>query len=701
MRPEEVIAWREALTLLADQHFFDLIRMYIGAVRTPFNKQRLIEELSAFLRKAENRAAILDGLDELDIRILSAVVELPQATQQKIVSLFAPSRSFPEIYERVLNLEERLLIYRRGDTSTREYAINPLLSDDLASRIGMRFLTGPLGVGERVSGPVRVDDLSLAALYGFFLHSGETVKNDGSLRKKTLETLCASFPQLFADEDCPALILSAFRHLGLIVATEGILSPDQPRWEAFARLSNMERVAYLSAAAGGRFLRENLQRRAQLFLDFLESLDPVGRYDRETVSRLAFLLSEKRGGDPAGRAHGRFATMLRQRADQGGEEPDGLNADFAEVALSFGLIVETESGLARNSAVGSIPAGSALNPFLVVSPSFSVTLMPGFRLADLLPLVSCMEVRDVQIAGQFELTRKACAAAFDRGETAESLSALLGKWSSQDVPQNVLFSLKDWYRGYSSVTLYHGYVLRVDDGRRALFENDERLSSLIRKVLAPGVYLLSVSDPNDIQEAFADAGLDAAPAVSAPARQGEALPLPSLCVPQKCGERSGAEAQEGERAETSGPLDAAGSAPFAERQASLRAALDALSLPPDLADALASRIERRIVLVPSQLDPASVRVEKVEARDMDFLGKVRIAEYAIATGSLLEISLDERDGGRAILGRPVSTEKRTGDVLLKIAIEPDGAIEQVSLGRALLVRRIRGSIFSELPRVEK
>ncbi len=700
MKSEDVIAWREALTRLADQHFFDLIRMYIGAVRTPFNKQRLIEELSAFLRKAENRAAILDGLDELDIRILSAIVELPQATQQKIVSLFAPSRSFPEIYERVLNLEERLLIYRRGDTSTREYAINPLLSDYLAPRIGMRHLTGPLALGERVSGPVRVDDLSLAALYGFFLHGGESVKNDGSLRKKTLETLCAAFPQLFADEDCPALILSAFRHLGLIVATDGTLAPDQPRWDAFARLSAMERVAYLSAAAGGRFLRENLQRRAQLFLDFLESLDPVGRYDRETVSRLAFLLSEKRGGDPAGRAHGRFATMLRQRADEGSDGSDGPNADFAEVALAFGLIVETDSGLARNSSVGSIPAGSALNPFLVVSPSFSVTLMPGFRLADLLPLVSCMEVRDVQIAGQFELTRKACAAAFDRGENAESLAALLGKWSSRDVPQNVLFSLKDWYRGYSSVTLYHGYVLRVDDGRRALFENDERLSSLIRKVLAPGIYLLSVSDPEEIQEAFAAAGLDAAPAVSAPVRQGEALPLPPLRVPER-GEGRVAEAHADAGAEFAGVLNGSGNAQFAERQVSLRAALDALSLPPDLADALGSRIERRIVLVPSQLDPASVRVEKVEARDLDFLGKVRIAEYAIASGALVEISLDERDGGRTILGRPISTEKRTGDVLLRVALEPDGAIEQVSLGRALLVRRIRGSIFSEPPRAEK
>ena len=69
----------------------------------------------------------------------------------------------------------------------------------------------------------------------------------------------------------------------------------------------------------------------------------------------------------------------------------------------------------------------------------------------------------------------------------------------------------------------------------------------------------------------------------------------------------------------------------------------------------------------------------------------------LASGSLLEIVLDEKDGSRQILGRPVSTEKRTGDVLLKIAIEPDQKVELISLGKAVLVRRIRGSIFSELP----
>ena len=63
MNPEAVVEWREALVRLTDQHFFDLMRMYLGVIKTPFNKQRLIEELSSFLRRKENRDRILSLLD--------------------------------------------------------------------------------------------------------------------------------------------------------------------------------------------------------------------------------------------------------------------------------------------------------------------------------------------------------------------------------------------------------------------------------------------------------------------------------------------------------------------------------------------------------------------------------------------------------------------------------------------------------------
>ena len=132
-----------------------------------------------------------------------------------------------------------------------------------------------------------------------------------------------------------------------------------------------------------------------------------------------------------------------------------------------------------------------------------------------------------------------------------------------------------------------------------------------------------------------------------------------------------------------------------EISSKLIAALDELDLPREQRDVLLSRIERKIIVSTRQLDPESVRPEKMEARGMDFMGKVRIAEQASASDSLLQIQLEAGKDTRTILGKPLSMIKKRGDVMLKIQSEADGSIETLSLGRAVLVRRIRGSIFSE------
>ena len=293
MKTEDVLSWREALIQLSDQHFFDLMRMYLGAIKTPFNKQRLIEDLSSFLRKKENREKIILCLDEFDCMILASIGDLPSPTQQKIVSLFSGYKPFPDIYERILNLEERLVIYRKCDADNREYAINPLLADFIQPLLGVSVLVRPEQRGEPVSLPPLLDDLVFAALYSFFLHEGESVKNDGSFRKKTLSSLEAVFPQIYAQKDCLQLILVAFQNLGLLMKNEGRLVPDPVRWQTFAKVEPLARIAWIVAAVGGRCSRDVLQRHAQIFLDFHSALEDGVLYKHEMVSRLAFLLSEK------------------------------------------------------------------------------------------------------------------------------------------------------------------------------------------------------------------------------------------------------------------------------------------------------------------------------------------------------------------------------------------------------------------------
>ena len=72
-RANEVIAWRDYLTTMSDKRFFNLIHIYLGEVKTPYNKQKLIEDLSSFLRKEDHKKTIASLLSQNDIKILTAI----------------------------------------------------------------------------------------------------------------------------------------------------------------------------------------------------------------------------------------------------------------------------------------------------------------------------------------------------------------------------------------------------------------------------------------------------------------------------------------------------------------------------------------------------------------------------------------------------------------------------------------------------
>lgn len=692
MRVEDVLAWREALTCLSDQHFFDLMRMYLGQIKTPFNKQRLIEELSAFLRKSGTRERLVSALDNLDYLVLSAIQVLPVPTQQKIVNVLAPSLSFPDVYERILNLEERLVIYREADGgdakrgkdfSSRRYAINPHLLDALPDFDPLSVLTAPSFPSQATHAVLPVDDMALAGLYSFFLHSDESPRNDGSLRKKTIAELLSVFPHFPRDEQFPDMVTVALRNLSLLVVRDGSLLPDAARWKAFAETAPLERLAYVIASVNGRYDRQTLQRNAQTVMDFVGALMPEQGYSREALDRLSIILTELSGRDPAASGRGRLAELLGEEASLH-HAPQVVSRSLLELAQLFALVVEEDGVFRRNSQIDALLIPQGTPPALVVSPSFEAVLMPGSQLADILPLVRFMAVADMQTAGQFTISRHSCSRAFDQGETAQSILRILEKRSSQSLPGNLLFSVKDWYGSYSSLALFHGYVLTVEEGRRVLFTKGGSLFPLVRRVLAEGVYLLEADSIEEIQSHLAQAGFDV-------------LPTVHLTAPHQGQYRFSRLSTDGNAAVVQSHQSFSPDVGlWHAREKDLVKALEEMNASPEIHEALMSRIERRIILSADQLDPDSVRLEKLEARGVDFLGKVRVFEHAIATQSLVEIRLDEKEGSPVYLGRALSLEKKTGDALAHISTEPSGEVVHISLSRAVLVKRIRQSLFSPL-----
>jgi hypothetical protein len=123
-------------------------------------------------------------------------------------------------------------------------------------------------------------------------------------------------------------------------------------------------------------------------------------------------------------------------------------------------------------------------------------------------------------------------------------------------------------------------------------------------------------------------------------------------------------------------------------------------------------VERRLVLTETQLSSASVRGEKLEARDLDYVGKASIARYAISSRSLVEVVWSTADsaGEQRILGIPLALEKSGGESILVIGDSRDqedvemprgagdtmripGDTIRIPLGKISLLRRIKKSMF--------
>lgn len=801
--------WRSALLTLPDGAFFDLMRSYLGDIRTPFNKQRLVAELEAFLSRDEVRSAMDAYLAEEDCRLLAAVELLAEPTVAELSTFFDGAFSYAELHALLLNLEERLLIYRFADESGRRVAVTPVFEAVVQPRIGDPGLLFPSEDASAAAPPdpepgAALGDAGLGALVSYILGGGGALKTDGSLRKKVDDELAALFPDGSGGDG-----LRALRSLGAVYAAGDSLAVDGGRLASLATLSGMDRRLYLAAAlilgqedegesdaggrsaatqypagsswggddsgiggversrpvSAGRSSRERIAALARLLLALTSDLDPGRIYPAASVLRRFTALAFLEEGSRSGSTQARFGSANRRFEALTGRVLDGLRTAGLVAAVgedAFRLLPLAHSGAPTG------PTGPESS--IVVDPSFSVIVYPELPFVDALSIAAFLEAESAAGVVRYELTRASAIRGFDASLSPGGIAAVLERLSARPLPQNIRFSLEDWYRRYSSASLHRGLVLVLDEDRRFLAQGGP-LSRFVSRVLAPGVYLLAQDDEAAIVQALAKAGVDvvarpdaAAATVAAgasfvhfkPLRVGRAPmaegrsglrsdggdePSPAAAdaagpASRKVGSRdpgrSGADplspsvppqSREGtsplpaSRASGSAAPDGATSASGAlgdeapraeaaeERMAALRAALDAKRLPKDQREELAARIRRRVVLVPSQLAGAAVRYEKLEAKGLDYVGKVRVAEQALAASSLLEVYWRGSKGqGSHVLALPVALERSGGEVeLLLDRVSADGfsgsdaedSRLRLPLGKISLLRRVRRSIFGE------
>lgn len=675
--------WQESILALEDAHFFDLMRLYLGEIKTPYNKQRLTEQLASFIHNKENQEHLINLLDSFDIAVLSAIFYTDNPTKETLTDFFAGDFQFSEIYTELSNLVSRLILFVQKDkySGKEYYRINPLVIDRLLPFISVsNILASSSVVSANFDDIFQLSPNFLAAFISFLNVYGCSCKNDGTIKKTDATKMEQIFP---GKGKCLQLLMNAFVNLSLVKEGERKMEVDVERMKLFCELSTDIQMAFLCAAACSRFSRDGLKKQAQLLLDTFSSIPETG-YTIPAITKLAFLCaSNTKISSISGSS--RFSQILEaahKEKDYVTQQAGNLVELMLEAAIEFGLLQEIgkdEKGLAVYKASLSSNLHPGMEKVLNIDSTYTVTILPGLSLAKLLPLTHFLQINHFSVVSEFVITKQSVCAGFDKGLSPQQILELLENYSNYELPQNLKMSIEEWHNSYISAMIYYGYILRVSGNNIQIAENNPRIKKHIKEKLAEGIYLLDVPPTGEIKDFINESGFDFMGKVKNTIGQGEKLPFPLL----KKGTPFVFDDKE---------KPAFNFAPAAELIKELRTELASMNLEKTASENLLNRINQRMIISKEHLKKAFVRSEILEAEGINYNGKVHLIESAIAAGDLMEITLpDSLQSGKyiKIIGKPISLIKQTAEAIARISIVPDDNIEGFVVSKISHLRRLR------------
>lgn len=707
MNENEINSWAEAISSLPDKQFFNTMRLYLGEIKTPYNKQRLTQQLAAFIKSPEHINSLLTLLDRFDVTVLTAISLIPNASQDTLVNFFHTEYSITEIYAEIINLTERLVIYKeKSDTGKEFIKINPLIRENL-----LPYLDSKLIFPDYVPATFSNEDIFsispnlLAAFITYIRIRGISCKSDGAIKKNDKNRLEEIFP---GKENFIQLLMNAFVNLSLVYEAEDGkgYKIELARIRKFAELSELQQYTLLCAAAVSRFSKEGLKKEAQLLIDCLTSI-PENGLSRDSILRLAFLVGTFTEDGNALAHKSRFSRILEAARQEAGAEPE-QNAELLDrmidCAVEFGLLrkigktednidlyvsakelfpSDTYSSTLTNDSLSNTSSIHQSPKVLNIDSTFTVTLLPGLKLKELIPLTDFMLVKKCGVVTEFEITRQSVSEGFDNSITPEIIFERIENYSYYEIPQNLKINITEWYNSYSSAKLYYGYVLKVTDNNITFVEKNPNIQKYIKEKLTEGIYLLNIPAGTNISDFISESSLEFLGNVKTSHTKSEFSTFPLLRNGHKPAVLESKKNLERKQTSIS---DAD------KLLKNLKACLQKMDMDKHIKESLEYRISNRLILSENQLKKASVRTEILEADGMDFAGKVHLIEAAVKDEDLMEIQMPDSDGSGnffTIMGHPLGISKQPGEAVMRLQIEPTGDIQNLLVSRITHLRRLR------------
>jgi hypothetical protein len=687
----------EALSRLDEKKFFEISRNFLGDVRTPYNKQAVIERLVSSLANRACQEVMLSYITDDDALVINTVELLDGPTLHDLYAFFAAQFSYAECVQRTASLEERLVIYRFINAGKERYALNPVFGGMLEGVLAKQCLLFPCrenGQNEQkmnpAAGTVPLLPVNKLFLLGFFsfIHARKVpVKADYTLARKTEEAAAAFFSGY-----CFAELLAAAEYLGLVSIAGSVYHINTRAVLDFLKLPGKECRAYLAAGMCAD------KRYAVPAVNFLASLSPGKHYASTAVYRMLWIIF-RTSAPHFVPAFDKFLAALQKTGLLAGTE----DAETGE--KWFALPPDTDEKNTKNGPSQNVPVS------IMFDSPFTFIVLPDADVLSVFDVIYFSAIENIQ-EHRFTVSKEMAVRCFETGfgsahgagsGGAGGISAGNAGWiidrleafsgGRGRIDGTLVWSLNEWEKRFGEVILHEGLVLCLGQERRYLAET-AGLKPYLKKMIAENVYVIEPKYRDAVEAVLTKSGVDIIGRAHAPPAEavdrGDDATRRTVSLPPLSDAAFSPRFFAGER-------EAAQTVPAGteDHRQAFRTMLASLGAADSEKRELLARIERGLIFSADQLkklaSPGTFPYERTEARGLDYTGKLLIAKSALANRSPVEISWHGENGEEKALCAITDIEKTpSGDLLFVTANRRE---QQIPLGKVSVIRRIKQSIF--------
>lgn len=658
--------WKMMMVALPDEDFFAIMRNYLGKLQTPFNKHSLIDALVVFLLREETEERVLNMIDEEDVLILTSINFLTGTDIHELHDFLGTERSFMSIHHILLNLEERLLVYR--DLGSGRIRISPVFEELFKAKVFDIDLVFPsMDYSDKKYPDIWFSDALVTAFISFLCKVPDILKRDGSIKKKAGDEIRKIFPDLLIEEKRGTrldILLQILQELSIIRQDSDETVLLEENILEFSELQTKQRyMLYVAASIGVDNSTSTIVKLAEV-IDKLLNAIPVGKsFTLGSIKKILLLIMKK-----SSEKYIKLDSIL-----------DSLTS------LKF-LVFSGKRYVVNPHIKEHLSWEGDTEPPLIVEPSFDLTVKPWISLKDGIKFATITEIKKFDLYPNFELNRTSYTKGHDSKLHSNSIIKTLDQLSARPIPQNISVSVESWEKDYNRVKLYEGIILSVNSDKRIIIEHLNKLHPYIRHELATGIYLMDSDNVKEWRVIIENAG------INMPSIQRSDPVTKNTTIFHEV-----ATIKESEilRIPITTPASSTVNSNFRKE---LNTKLNSLKLSSHEQEGFKVRIDKKLILYPDQIQKGNIRNEKNEAVGMDYIGKVQLIEKAVdSENDLLEVTFGNPiEKLTTHLVKPIDFDKSQKDLLLNAISLPDEKELQLLVRKMSKVKRLKSSLFAPL-----